>query len=185
MNHRPCLSSHACPSCAPIVPECAVFCSHDQLMTRPLDLPSSHSSPNTLIELYLLYFYLLLLYLLFLYLLFPLPPRSIMSEVSAASPEPPATATASASPFLVIQDHSLWHDGDFVLMSSDGWRFRVLSHHLFSARYDFQLHSSPHHAILASSLTLAPSCATHPPPACSRLSSRTKCSSAQSSSTSP
>ncbi|EJT52247.1 hypothetical protein A1Q1_05457 [Trichosporon asahii var. asahii CBS 2479] len=102
-------------------------------MTRPLDLPSSHSSPNTLIELYLLYFYLLLLYLLFLYLIFPLPPRSIMSEVSAASPEPPATATASASPFLVIQDHSLWHDGDFVLMSSDGWRFRVLSHHLFSA----------------------------------------------------
>lgn len=47
------------------------------------------------------------------------------SEISTLSPD----ITSN------FNDHPSWEDGDFVLISSDGWRFRVASHHLFSARY--------------------------------------------------
>lgn len=32
------------------------------------------------------------------------------------------------------QDHPSWQDGDFTLVSSDGWRFKVPSELLFKAR---------------------------------------------------
>lgn len=34
-----------------------------------------------------------------------------------------------------IQDDPDWQDGDFTLISSDGWRLKAWSYHLFSARY--------------------------------------------------
>lgn len=33
-----------------------------------------------------------------------------------------------------IQDHPDWENGDFTLISSDGWRFKAPSYSLFYAR---------------------------------------------------
>lgn len=33
-----------------------------------------------------------------------------------------------------IQDDPFWDEGDFTLISSDGWRFKAWSYKLFSAR---------------------------------------------------
>lgn len=34
-----------------------------------------------------------------------------------------------------FQDHPEWQDGDFDLVSSDGWRFKISSDLLFESRY--------------------------------------------------
>lgn len=39
------------------------------------------------------------------------------------------------SPAREYYDHPDWQDGDFTLISSDGWRFRISSEVLFAARY--------------------------------------------------
>lgn len=44
---------------------------------------------------------------------------------------PPST---DGSDTFQTKDDPTWKDGDFVLISSDGWRFRVPSHPLLSHR---------------------------------------------------
>lgn len=34
-----------------------------------------------------------------------------------------------------LRDHPDWQTGDFTLITADGWRFKVWSHHLLTARY--------------------------------------------------
>lgn len=45
---------------------------------------------------------------------------------------PPST---DGTETMVFKDDPTWKDGDFVLVSSDGWRFRVPSHPLLSHRW--------------------------------------------------
>lgn len=75
----------------------------------------------------------------------PLRPSHRRRRTALQKSGPPLTFPSPHSPHLqftmssssstpAIQDHPTWTEGDFVLISSDGWRFQVLSHHLFSAR---------------------------------------------------
>lgn len=49
---------------------------------------------------------------------------------------PPSTDGTEST---LVKDDLTWKDGDFVLVSSDGWRFRVPSHPLLSHRWERKL----------------------------------------------
>lgn len=47
----------------------------------------------------------------------------------------PASTPTTGSRNRPIRDHKTFKDGDFTLISEDGWRFRVQSQLLFAMRY--------------------------------------------------
>lgn len=52
---------------------------------------------------------------------------------------PPSTDHTDLSDAVNIKDDPTWKDGDFVIVSSDGWRFRVPSHPLLSHRWEYKV----------------------------------------------